>query len=131
MLAGAHTIGTASCFTFDNRIHAPTQDPTLDSGLARQLKHQCPTPQLFSRVSMDSTPHRFDTRYFHGVIRGRGLMTSDQALMDDQRTRRSVYAYRDPTAFSRDFARAMVAMSKIGVLTGDQGEIRRRMSVVN
>jgi hypothetical protein len=65
---------------------------------------------------MDSTPHKFD---------------SDQALMENPRTRRSVYAYRNPSTFSRDFASAMVAMSQIQVLTGHQGEIRRHMSVVN
>jgi peroxidase len=95
------------------------------------LKRQCPTPALRTKVFMDSTPHKFDSHYFLGLIQGKGVMSSDQALMENPRTRRSVYAYRNPSTFSRDFASAMVAMSQIQVLTGHQGEIRRHMSVVN
>lgn len=86
---------------------------------------------MFVRVNLDSTPEKFDGRYFHDLVHHRGLLTSDQTLMSDSRTRHCVYKNRDDGVFKKNFAEAMVAMSKIGVLTGKDGEIRRRMEVVN
>ena len=130
ILSGAHTIGKAPCLTFDNRLHASPVDPTLPASFAASLKKQCPTAQLTTRVVLDSTARKFDPQYFKDIIRGRGLLTSDQTLLSDSRTEGQVYA-NSGAAFYRNFGDAMVAMSRVGVLTGGSGEIRRVIGQVN
>lgn len=131
VLSGAHTIGKAPCVTFDDRVHATPVDPTLAPSFAASLKRQCPNPGSSSTaVDMDSTSRRFDSQYYKDIIRGRGLLTSDQGLLYDSRTNRDVHANKG-AAFYRNFANAMVAMSRIEVLTGRSGEIRRQVGQVN
>jgi peroxidase len=81
-------------------------------------------------VELDSTATRFDTQYYKDITRGRGLLTSDQGLLSDARTKGAVYSNRG-TEFLTNFGKAMVAMSQIEVLTGSAGEIRRHMFYVN
>jgi len=131
VLSGAHTIGKAPCATFDNRINNSSVDATLAPSFAASLKKQCPTAGLTTvRVDMDSTSRRFDTRYFKDIIRGRGLLTSDQSLLEDPRTKHDVHSNQG-AEFYRNFGKAMVAMSEMEVLTGRSGEIRRNISRVN
>jgi peroxidase len=62
----------------------------------------------------------------------RGLLTSDQTLFDSDLTRQMVLRNARHAAIWRvKFAKAMVQMGSIDVLTGSQGEIRERCSVVN
>lgn len=131
VLSGAHTIGRAPCVTFDDRVQTSPVDPTLAPNFAASLKRQCPYPGIGSTsVNMDSTTRRFDSQYYKDIIRGRGLLTSDQGLLYDSRTKRDVHANKG-SAFYRNFAQAMVAMSRIEVLTGRSGEIRRQVGEVN
>jgi peroxidase len=75
----------------------------------------------------------FDTAYYGLVTRRRGLFHSDEALLRNGVTRGLVYRYRDsPEAtFLRDFGVSMVNMGRVGVLTGTQGQIRKRCALVN
>ena len=131
VLSGAHTIGHAPCVTFDDRLQTTPVDPTLAPSFARQLKARCPAPGIGStQVELDSTATRFDTQYYKDITRGRGLLTSDQGLLSDARTKGAVYSNRG-TEFLTNFGKAMVAMSQIEVLTGSAGEIRRHMFYVN
>lgn len=72
----------------------------------------------------------FSSHYYRSLLRGRGLLHSDQQLMADERTARFVRAYSsdDGIAFRMDFARAMMKMSSLGVLTGAEGQIRENCS---
>ncbi|KAK4797089.1 hypothetical protein SAY86_029415 [Trapa natans] len=72
----------------------------------------------------------FNSHYYRSLLRGRGLLHSDQQLMADERTARFVRAYAndDGMIFRTDFARAMMKMSSIGVLTGSEGHIRENCS---
>lgn len=130
VLSGAHTIGKAPCATFDDRLQVTPVDPTLQPQFAASLKKQCPQAQLATLVSLDSSSGRFDTQYFRDIVRGRGLLTSDQSLIADGRTKGVVYSNLDAEFFG-NFGRAMVAMSEIEVLTGSAGEIRRLIASVN
>lgn len=62
---------------------------------------------------------------------GRGLLFADQQLMAEEKTARLVRAYAsdDGTTFRMDFARALMKMSSLGVLTGSQGQVRRNCSL--
>ncbi|KAJ1390987.1 Secretory peroxidase [Sesbania bispinosa] len=72
----------------------------------------------------------FDTHYYQSLLRGRGLLFADQQLMAEEKTARlvSAYASDDGSTFRMDFARVMLKMSNLDVLTGPQGEVRLNCS---
>ncbi|EMS48321.1 Peroxidase 1 [Triticum urartu] len=76
----------------------------------------------------------FDAGYYRLVAKRRGILHSDSALLEHPTTR--AYVERQATGlfaaeFFRDFAESMVKMGNIGVLTGEQGEIRSKCYAVN
>lgn len=78
------------------------------------------------------TPNTFDNNYYSNLIARRGLLESDQVLFSGGSTDSIVNEYSsDSSAFSSDFASAMVKMGNIDPLTGSQGEIRRICTAVN
>ncbi|KAL9324779.1 hypothetical protein ACSQ67_005424 [Phaseolus vulgaris] len=138
-LSGAHSIGVSHCSAFSKRLYSFNdtfqQDPSMESSYAETLKTQCPAPPATSdpTVSFDpSTPLRLDSKYYEGLIGHRGLLTSDQTLFATQSTREMVVSNANNGAsWSEKFARAMVKMGSIEVLTGNSGEIRKHCSFVN
>lgn len=75
---------------------------------------------------------KFDNMYFTNVMNNNGLLESDQALLADQRTSALVNSYSaNPFLFSNDFAASMVKMGNLGVLTGQDGQIRKKCGSVN
>ncbi|ESW33512.1 hypothetical protein PHAVU_001G076000 [Phaseolus vulgaris] len=138
-LSGAHSIGVSHCSTFSKRLYSFNdtfkQDPSMDSSYAETLKTKCPAPPPTSdpTLSLDpSTPVRLDNKYYEGLINHRGLLTSDQTLFTTQSTREMVVSNADNGAnWSEKFAKAMVQMGSIEVLTGSSGEIRKHCSFVN
>ncbi|XP_027343000.1 putative Peroxidase 48 [Abrus precatorius] len=72
----------------------------------------------------------FDTHYYQSLLRGRGLLFADQQLMAEEKTAKlvSAYASDDGSTFRMDFARVMLKMSNLDVLTGLQGQIRLNCS---
>ncbi|VAH08915.1 unnamed protein product [Triticum turgidum subsp. durum] len=86
-------------------------------------------------VEMDPGSFKtFDTDYFKLVSKRRGLFHSDGALLTDPFTR--AYVQRHATGafkdeFFADFAASMIKMGNANPLTGGQGEIRSKCSVVN
>ncbi|WCJ23584.1 Peroxidase superfamily protein [Euphorbia peplus] len=138
VLSGAHTIGVANCATFsDNRLYSysenETTDPTLDSTYAELLKTQCPNPTDFTKsVEMDhQSSLSFDSNYFDILLKNKGLLTSDATLLTDPESAKIVRRLRQNNVFFREFALSMRKMGAIGVLTGDDGEIRKNCRRVN
>ncbi|CAL5372990.1 unnamed protein product [Camellia sinensis] len=139
VLSGAHTIGFAQCFTFKPRLFnfdgSGNPDPTLDASLLSNLQSLCPNQDNsdtnlapLDRVSSS----RFDNNYYNNLLNNSGLLESDQALMGDNRTAAMVNIYsKFPFLFSKNFGVSMVKMSYIGVLTGQNGQIRKNCRVVN
>ncbi|RHN75036.1 putative peroxidase [Medicago truncatula] len=72
----------------------------------------------------------FDTHYYQSLLRGRGLLFADQQLMAQEKTARlvSAYASDDGSTFRMDFARVMLKLSNLDVLTGNQGQVRLNCS---
>lgn len=132
-LAGAHTIGQAPCLTFDDRLHGAKVDPTLPAHFASDLKKKCPMAGINStRVNLDLvSPTKFDSQYFKNIVNKLGLLTSDQSMWVDSRTKAQVRANANSNTFNSNFGKAMVALSKVDVLTGTSGEIRRQCRYVN
>lgn len=77
-------------------------------------------------INMDpATPNTFDNAYFKNLQGGRGLFSSDQVLFTDSRSKATVNQFAlNGAAFNRAFVLAMTKLGRVGVLTGNQGEIR-------
>ncbi|GAB4836907.1 Peroxidase 45 [Ancistrocladus abbreviatus] len=137
-LSGAHTIGFAHCSQFSNRIYnynsANKIDPTLNPEYAKQLQQECPKnvdPTIV--LPFDPiTPRIFDNLYFKDLKQGKALLTSDQALMTTKKSRKVVNAFAsNSTLFNHVFVAAITKLGRVGVKTGNQGEIRRDCRFVN
>ncbi|MCD7462773.1 Peroxidase 12 [Datura stramonium] len=126
-LSGAHTIGISHCTSFTDRLY-PNQDPTMDNTLANNLKVSCPTADSNNTVNMDvRSPNVFDNKYYVDLMNRQGLFTSDQDLFTDERTRDIVTSFgKDQKLFFDKFVIGMIKMGQLNVLTGGQGEIRKR-----
>ncbi|RCV18988.1 hypothetical protein SETIT_3G347500v2 [Setaria italica] len=143
ILSGAHTIGVAHCNTFAARLSSGSgpnsggADPTLNAAYAAQLRARCgPAPAAASNnataVAMDpGSPARFDAHYFVNLKLGRGLFTSDAALLTDRRAAGMIHRLTKQGYFLQEFRNAVRKMGRVGVLTGEQGEIRRNCRAVN
>ncbi|KAL2540315.1 Peroxidase 3 [Abeliophyllum distichum] len=138
-LSGAHTIGRSHCSAFNNRLYTfnstTSQDPSLDPIYAAQLKQQCPqgSPNSNVVVPMDpSSPTETDVLYYRNIIANRGLFTSDQTLLTNAATATQVIQNaHNPFIWRRKFAAAMVKMGRLGVSTGNAGEIRANCRMIN
>ncbi|XP_047339125.1 peroxidase 12-like [Impatiens glandulifera] len=131
-LSGGHTIGISHCPAFTNRLY-PTQDPIMDKTFANNLKLTCPAPDTDNTADFDiRSPNKFDNKYFVDLMNRQGLLTSDQDLYTDTRTKGIVtdFAVNQDLFFDK-FANAMVKMGQVSVLTGGDGEIRANCSVRN
>lgn len=131
-LSGGHTVGLAHCPAFTSRLY-PKQDPTLDKTFANNLKKTCPTSDSNNTTVFDiRSPNVFDNKYYVDLMNRQGLLTSDQDLYTDKRTRGIVTSFAvDQSLFFQEFANSMIKMSQLSVLTGKQGEIRAKCSVKN
>uniref|UniRef100_A0A0D3EZ04 Peroxidase n=1 Tax=Oryza barthii TaxID=65489 RepID=A0A0D3EZ04_9ORYZ len=131
-LSGAHTLGVSRCISFDDRLF-PQVDATMDARFAAHLRLSCPAKNTTNTTDIDvRTPNAFDNKYYVDLLSRQGLLTSDQVLFSDGRTRGLVGRFAvDQPEFFRRFAFSMVKMSQIQVMTGVQGEIRTNCSVRN
>ncbi|GMN37549.1 hypothetical protein TIFTF001_006898 [Ficus carica] len=138
-LSGGHTIGFAQCFTFKGRLFnykgTGNPDPELDTSVLTSLQTMCPNTKSSNTklAPLDSeSSNRFDNSYFGNVMNKAGLLESDQALLDDPRAAALVSSYSEnPYLFSMDFAASMVKLGNLGILTGQDGEIRQKCGSVN
>ncbi|XP_078161280.1 peroxidase 1-like [Carex rostrata] len=132
-LSGAHTLGVSHCIQFVDRIY---KSSTISQTYASLLQNLCPenVTQLDPRVTaLDLiSPTVLDNKYYVLLKESLGLLTSDDALLTDANLSAIVtdYANHQKTWEGR-FAKAMVKMGKIEVLTGNQGQIRVNCRVVN
>jgi peroxidase len=138
-IPGAHAIGKSHCPSMARRLRNFTahhdSDPTLDRAYADRLRRQCRSPRdrTTELEMVPGSSETFDAAYYGLVAKRRGLFHSDEALLRNEVTRGLVLRYRDAeeALFLRDFGASMVNMGRVGVLTGGQGEIRRRCAFAN
>ncbi|TVU11232.1 hypothetical protein EJB05_44805 [Eragrostis curvula] len=137
-LSGAHSIGGAHCFMFANRIYGFSPgtgadvDPSMDPDLAARLRQACPRP------TPNDDPERarkgkLDNSYYTELLARRGLLTSDNALVEDPQTRAVVEAFaRDDALWQRKFAEAMQKVGALDVILGEgRGQVRTQCRLVN
>ncbi|KAI8561535.1 hypothetical protein RHMOL_Rhmol04G0347700 [Rhododendron molle] len=137
VLSGGHTIGVAHCATFSNRLYNFTgegdSDPSLNPTYAQSLKKQCPNPAKSSTTAeMDPRSSlTFDTHYFTILNQHKGLFQSDAALLTDKKSAEMVKQLQSTDDFFFEFNKSMEKIGAVELLTGKDGEIRKKCRVVN
>ncbi|KAI9128097.1 hypothetical protein K1719_001090 [Acacia pycnantha] len=139
VLSGSHTIGFAQCFTFKGRLFnfngSGKPDPAMDSLLLSGLQGRCPNKNSSNAnlAPLDAVSFsRFDSAYYSNLVRNSGLLQSDQVLYADPTTVDLVNYYStNQFAFFNDFAVSMAKLSSVGVLTGQNGQVRLKCGSVN
>ncbi|KAI3952166.1 hypothetical protein MKW98_005861, partial [Papaver atlanticum] len=128
-LSGAHTIGFTHCIEFASRIFH--NDTTLNSRIREKVILSCPFPKIDRNVaeSLDqNSEFVFDNKFFKSLRQRKGLLLTDHVLAfgENDLSRKLVYRYsQDQELFFQEFAKAMVKLGRVGVKTGNEGEIRR------
>ncbi|KAG6545875.1 hypothetical protein Mapa_012530 [Marchantia paleacea] len=70
--------------------------------------------------------------YFSNVLRGRALFQSDDALKRSSAGLKVVQTMnRVGSPFDREFGNSMIKMGRADILTGTQGQIRKKCNFVN
>ncbi|KAJ8438033.1 hypothetical protein Cgig2_030014 [Carnegiea gigantea] len=132
-LSGGHSLGFSHCSSFEARLHnfstIHDADPRMNS---RAKEKKCPKPNKARTAGhfLDSTASRFDNAYYKGLMAGRGVFGTDQALYDDPTTGWMVESFaKDQNLFSREFAASMIKLGNVRV--SDSGEVRLNCRKVN
>lgn len=122
-LSGAHTIGQARCSSFRPHIYG---DSNVDPSFASIRRQTCPPLGGNNLASLDvQSPTVFDNKYYQNLVARRGLLHSDQELLNGGSFDFFVRSYSlNQTAFFNDFSSAMIRMGNITPLTGSNGEVR-------
>ena len=135
-LSGGHTLGFSHCSSFQARIQNFSLlhdiDPSLNTEFALDLKKKCPKPNTnFSAGQfLGSTASGVDNDYYRQWLVGKGLFSSDQSLVGDQRTSWIVEAFaKDQSLFFKEFEASMLKLGYVGV--SENGEVRLNCKVVN
>ncbi|CAN4094788.1 unnamed protein product [Withania somnifera] len=113
-LVDAHTIGFSHCSEFSKRIFKFSQTSEFHYGnlCANNSKDM-------AAINDVMTPGKFDNMYYMNLLKGLGLLASNQAMISYRRTKPFAFAY------------AMEKVSIYQVKIGKMGEVRRRCGVVN
>ncbi|KAK9079866.1 hypothetical protein SSX86_001539 [Deinandra increscens subsp. villosa] len=136
-LSGAHTIGISHCALVSRRLYNFTgigdADKSLDPVYAQTLRKLCPNPVNPTTVlEMDpKSSLSFDSDYYRALNQHKGLFVSDATLLTNSQSALVAKDLENPLVFFAQFARSMVKMGAVEVLTGGQGEVRKNCRVVN
>ncbi|KAF3790339.1 Peroxidase 20 [Nymphaea thermarum] len=133
VLSAAHTIGQARCILFRRRIY---NEYNIDFNFARSLQPSCPSTAGDGDGNLAPldhlSPNQFGFNYFMNLLMQRGLLHSDQELYNGGPADNITKHYAlNPTDFYRDFAKSMLKMQNVSVLTGNHGEVRLDCRKVN
>ncbi|KAJ1689336.1 hypothetical protein LUZ63_013491 [Rhynchospora breviuscula] len=132
VLSGAHTVGSAICSAFKNRVWGG--DSNIETSFALQSRQTCPTSGGDTQLSPLTIPNtnRFSNQFYKNLVARRGLLHSDQELFNGGFTDALVRKYsNDAKSFFNDFSVSMAKLGNIGVLTGRSGEVRLNCRKVN
>jgi peroxidase len=130
-LSGGHTLGQAHCANFKNRLKANAVDPTLEAGMAASLIRTCRSGGDGATAKLDMTSNAFDTQYFRGLQRSRGLLTSDQTLVTgSEETAMYVSMFAENSdMFFETFVQGMAKMGQLDL--NPYGDVRMNCRVLN
>ncbi|XP_052185995.1 peroxidase 11 [Diospyros lotus] len=142
-LSGAHTIGMGRCTNFRARIYGDFEATSGMNPISKtylsNLRSICPAAGGGddNETAMDYlTPNLFDNSFYSILLRGEGLLNSDQELYSSVfgvETKKLVQKYAENSvAFFEQFSESMV---KLGNITNPDsfvnGEVRKNCRFVN
>lgn len=143
---GAHSVGLCHCGFFVDRLYSfrntGMPDPSLDASLLAALRQRCPDsaataenisaePTVFMNQAT-SSPFTLDSSFYRGVLHNRAVLQLDQELAyADLSNSLAATFLTTPKLFISSFSKSMIRLGNVGVLTGDQGEIRLNCRQVN
>ncbi|XP_058071049.1 peroxidase 57-like [Magnolia sinica] len=145
-LLGAHSVGFCHCLFFIDRLYSfqgtGFPDPDMDSAMLDTLQKKCPFPTSpIVNISSDpnvfinqetNTPFLLDNSFYQAVLNGRAVLQLDQELAFTSVTNDMLVRFaNNPKAFRRSFSKAMIKLGNVGVLSGQDGEIRQNCRRVN
>ncbi|CAN1319060.1 Peroxidase 57, partial [Linum perenne] len=138
-LLGAHSIGFCHCAFFTGRLYnfrgSGRPDPNMDRALLSTLRTKCPRPgpnETFNLSTDPESPFRLDSSFYGRVMNQETVLHLDQQLAFTDVTRKTAALYAGrPNVFRKRFAKAMIKLGNVGVLSGMAGEIRRDCRRVN
>jgi len=114
--------------------HDPYQRYTSFRRILRSICPKSGKDNEFAPLDF-TTPARFDNHYYLNILQGEGLLGSDDVLVTQDHggeIKAQVWAYAsNQHLFFAGFAKSMVKMGNINVLTGNDGEIRRNCRFLN
>ncbi|GAA0169331.1 peroxidase [Lithospermum erythrorhizon] len=132
-ISGSHTFGRSRCFAVKSRLY-PTVDPTMDPKFAKTVGKTCDSSNSTNNatVLMDTlTSKIFDNKHYVNIMNHKVLFNTDQDLLNDVRTKYIVTSFaKNQSLFFEKFVNAIVKMGQMGVLIGNQGEIRSNCSLI-
>ncbi|OEL28663.1 Peroxidase 7 [Dichanthelium oligosanthes] len=134
VLSGAHTIGRATCGAVKPGLCDRRRAGAVERQYADFLQRKCVAGGDGEYVELDGeTPTAFDSQYYKNLMRERGLLDTDQKMLPDSRTGGFVRAFANQPSqiFIHLFAQSMRKLGEVQVLTGNEGEVRRKCSAVN
>ncbi|KAH7278049.1 hypothetical protein KP509_38G021600 [Ceratopteris richardii] len=135
-LSGGHTIGRAHCRFVDPQI-TPTISTDLNTAFALNLSRICLPANNPIKARQTThldfvTPNLFDNSYFNNILAKVAIFHTDAALTNASDTLQLVQLYaQNQPLFFQQFSQSMIKMSQLNVLTGQQGEIRKKCSTPN
>ena len=78
------------------------------------------------------TPQTFDNKYFKSLVAKKGLFTSDEVLFTNPASKPTVVRFsKKQNHFNEAFITAMRKLGRVGVKTGEVGEIRLDCTAFN
>ncbi|KAI3979943.1 hypothetical protein MKX01_042597 [Papaver californicum] len=133
-LSGAHTVGIAHCGVISKRLFNFTgkgdTDQSLDPIYAKSLKAQCSNQNNIVEMDPRSSTS-FDNHYYRNLMEKKGLFNSDASLLTDKSSAKLVNHFQVGDKFLLEFAKSMKRMGAMDILTGKQGEIRKKCHLRN
>ncbi|KAK9144814.1 hypothetical protein Sjap_004717 [Stephania japonica] len=140
LLGGGHSVGFTHCpFIMDrlynfNNTNMP--DPNMSPFLLSTLRSRCPPTGARDNQEVNLDQNTFsafvvDQSYYQQAMMRRAILRVDQELAFHPATRDLVASTARGSGFPTQFGAAMNNLGRVGVLTGNQGQVRNRCNVVN
>ncbi|KAG8095708.1 hypothetical protein GUJ93_ZPchr0013g35284 [Zizania palustris] len=128
LVAGGHTIGTARCLFIE--VDAAPIDPAYRSNITTFCDGKDGDK---GKVSLDEiTPNLVDANYYDLALAKKMPLTVDRLMGLDPTTMPILKSMATkPAEFNPLFAKVMVKLSAMKVITGKDGEIRKSCSAFN